>query len=223
RKEDIRDTRGIHWLTDFFDDVRYALRSLRRAPGLTAFVVVTIAVGIGLTSMPFALLELLIFRPYPVPEPGGVVTLVSTTRAKSSDFCSYREELDLRGHARSYQDVIASGPRVGVGFSARLGESPRVRAGQLVSANYFKVLGVEPGLGRGFREDEDRAPGRDAVVVLGPDFWKREFAADPEVVNRVVRLNGADFTVIGVAPESFPGMFLMSRPDFYVPLAMARI
>ena len=64
-------------------------------------------------------------------------------------------------------------------------------------------------------------PGRDAVAVLGPDFWKREFAGDPSVVGRTVRLNGTDFTVIGVAPESFPGMQIFDRPDFYMPLAMA--
>ena len=93
----------------------------------------------------------------------------------------------------------------------------------MVSGNYFRVLGVEPQLGRGFREDEDQVPGRDAVVVLGPDFWKREFASDPSVVGRTIRLNGTDFTVIGVAPDSFPGMYIFARPDFYMPLAMARV
>ena len=93
----------------------------------------------------------------------------------------------------------------------------------LVSGNYFRVLGVEPQLGRGFRDDEDQVPGRDAVAVLAPDFWKREFAGDPSVVGRTIRLNGTDFTVIGVAPETFPGMLIFSRPDFYMPLAMARV
>ena len=84
------------------------------------------------------------------------------------------------------------------------------------------MLGVEPRLGRGFREDEDQVPGRDAVVVLGPDFWRHEFAGDPGVVGTTVRLNGAPFTVIGVAPDSFPGMLTFGHPDFYMPLAMAR-
>ena len=97
-----------------------------------------------------------------------------------------------------------------------------VRGGILVSGNYFSVLGVEPKLGRGFREAEDEVPGRDAVVVLGTSFWKREFAGDPSVVGRTVRLNGVNFTVIGVAPESFPGMFIFVRPDFYVPLRDGR-
>src|ERR1700678_400623 len=74
----------------------------------------------------------------------------------------------------------------------------------MVSSNYFRVLGVEPGMGRSFREDEGQAPGRDAVIVLSQNFWKREFAGDPSVLGRTVRLNGVDFIVIGVAPDSFP-------------------
>ena len=93
----------------------------------------------------------------------------------------------------------------------------------LVSGNFFRVLDVEPRLGRGFRDDEDQVPGRDAVVVLSADFWKREFAGDPSVVGRAVRLNGKDFTVIGVAPETFTGLYIFDRPDFYMPLAMARM
>ncbi len=80
-----------------------------------------------------------------------------------------------------------------------------------------------PRLGRAFREDEDKVPGRDAVVVLGSDFWRHQFASDPAVVGRTVRLNGKDFTVIGVAPETFPGLLTFGHPDLYVPLAMAPV
>ena len=223
QKEEMRDTRRIHWLTDFLDDVRYAIRSLRRTPGLTAFVVITIALGIGMTTTPFSMLDALIFRPYPVAHPRDVVTLVSTSHDNSFDSFSYPEYLDIRDQTRSYDGVIANAAVSSVGFSAEPGATPLVRAGLLVSGNYFRVLGVEPKLGRGFRDDEDTVPGRDAVVVLAPDFWKREFAGDPSVVGRVIRLNGTDFTVVGVAPETFPGMFIFIRPDFYMPLAMARV
>src|SRR6266540_2353640 len=222
RKEEMRDMRRIHWLTDFLDDVRYAIRSLRRAPELTTVVVITIALGIGMTATPFSMLDALVFRPYPVPHPARVVTLVSTSHDKSFDNLSYREYLDIRDQTKSYDGVIANAPLQGVGFTAQPGATPRVRGGLLVSGNYFGVLGVAPQLGRGFREDEDSVPGRDAVVVLGPDCWKREFAGDPSVVGRVIRLNGTDFTVVGVAPDSFPGMYVFSRPEFYIPLAMAR-
>ena len=108
RKEEMRDTRRVHWLTDFVADVTYAIRGLRRTPGLTAFVVVTIALGIGMTAAPFSMLDALIFRPYPVPHPGDVVTLVSTSHDDSFGSFSYREYLDIRAHTRSYDGVVAS-------------------------------------------------------------------------------------------------------------------
>src|ERR1043166_2129765 len=190
RKEEMRDMRRIHWLTDFVDDIHYAIRSLRRVSKLTAFVVITLALGIGMTAASFSMVDALIFRPYPVPPPNRVLT---------------------------------SAPPGPVGFSPDPKATPRVKGGMLVSGNFFRVLGVEPRIGRGFREDEDRVPGRDPVVVLGSDFWKHELAGDRSVVGRTIRLNGTDFTIIGVAPESFPGMQIFYRPDFFIPLAMARL
>lgn len=163
------------------------------------------------------------FRPYPVPDPGRVVNLVSTSRDNAFDAFSYREYLDIREHTKSYDGVIASAATQAVGFSAEAGVTARVRSGMMVSGNYFRALGVEPEVGRGFRDDEDQVPGRDAVIVLGPDFWKREFASDPTVVGRTVRLNGTAFTVIGIAPEAFPGMRIFGGPDLYAPFAMAPV
>jgi macrolide transport system ATP-binding/permease protein len=223
RKEEMRDMRRIHWLTDFLDDARFAIRSLRRTSGLTAFVVITLALGIGMTSGSFSMVDALIFRPYPVPHPSGVVTLASTTHESNLDDFSYREYLDIRGKTKSYDGVIANAGMEAVAFSAEPAATPRIKGGVMVSSNYFHVLGVEPRLGRGFREDEDQVPGRNSVVVLGPDFWKHEFASDPGVLGRTIRLNGTEFTVIGVAPETFPGMQIFEHPDFYMPLAMARV
>ncbi len=223
KKEEVRDMRRIHWLTDFVDDVRYAFRSLRRTPGLAVFVVITLALGIGMTTTPFSMLDALIFRPYPVPNPGEVVTLVSTSRDSRFESFSYREYLDIRNKTKSYDAVVANAKLEAVGFSAEPGSTPLVRPGLMVSGNYFQGLGVRMQLGRGFREDEDRVPGRDAVVVLGPEFWKRELAGSRSAVGKVIRLNGTNFTVIGVAPDSFPGMQIFSRPGFYMPLAMARV
>ncbi len=221
KKEEMRDMRRVHWFTDFVDDTRYALRSLRRTPGLTVFVVITLALGIGMTSTPFSMLDALIFRPYPVPHPHDVMSLVSTTHDDLYDFFSLREYMDLRAGSKSYDGVVASTQIQAVGFSAEAGATPRIKGGMLVSGNYFRVLGVEPQIGRGFRDDEDTVPGRDAVAVLAPDLWQHEFAGDPGVVGRTIRLNGTQFTVIGIAPESFPGMQVFARPDFYMPLAMA--
>src|SRR5580693_5899202 len=141
RKEEMRDMRRIHWLTDFLDDAQYAIRSLRRTPGLTAFVVITLALGIGMTSGTFSLVDALIFRPYPVPHPGTVVTLVGTTHESDFDDFSYREYLDIRGETKSYDGVIAYAEMEAVGFSAEPGATPRVRGGTMVSGNFFHVLG----------------------------------------------------------------------------------
>src|SRR6267143_2414988 len=133
RKEEMRNMRRIHWLTDFVADIHYAIRSLRRTPGLTAFVVITIALGIGMTATPFSMLDALIFRPYPVPHPGNVVTLVSTSHDNNYDYFSYREYLDIRDNTKSYDGVIANGALGAVGFSADPGATPRVRGGMMVS------------------------------------------------------------------------------------------
>src|SRR5579864_954025 len=222
-KQDYRAKRGLPLVENFLQDVRFAIRGLRRTPGLTAFVAITLALGIGMTSATFSMVDALIFRPYPVPHPGNIVTLVSTTRDTPIDGFSYREYRDIRDKTTSYDGVIAYTAMEAVGFSAQPGSTPQVRGGMMVSGNYFDTLGVTPRLGRGFREDEDKVPGRDAVVVLGSDFWRHQFAGDPSVVGRTVRLNGKDFTVIGVAPETFPGLLTFGHPDLYVPLAMAPV
>src|SRR5947208_5506380 len=137
RKEEMRDMRRIHWLTDFLDDARFAIRSLSRTPGLTAFVVITLALGIGMTSGTFSMVDALIFNPYPVPHPSGVATLVSTTHDSSFDDFSYREYLDIRDKTKSYDGVIANADMEAVGFSAEPRAASRVRGGMMVSGNYF--------------------------------------------------------------------------------------
>src|SRR4051795_8218724 len=98
----MEDKRRIHWVADFVDDVRYAIRSLRRTPGLTALVVVTLALGIGMTSTPFSMLDALVFRPYPVADSKQIVSLVGTSPDNGFDLFSYREYLDIRIKTKSY-------------------------------------------------------------------------------------------------------------------------
>ena len=222
-KESHRAERGFVLLENLLQDIRFAIRSLSRTPGLTAFVILTLALGIGITSSVFSMLDALVFRPYPVPHPTNVVSLVSTTHDSAFEDFSYREYLDLRDKTTSYDGLIANSTMEAVGFSTAPQATPRIKGGMMVSGNYFHVLGVEPTLGRGFRQEEDQVPGRDAVIVLGSEFWKYEFASDPAVLGRTVRLNGTNFTVIGVAPANFPGMLIFAHPDFYIPLAMARV
>src|SRR5260370_12207713 len=217
-KEQVRDTLHIHWLTDFLDDVRFAIRSLSRIPGLTVFVVITLALGIGMTSATFSMVDALIFRPYPVPHPSSVVTLVSTTHDSNFDDFSYREYLDIRAKTKSYDGVIAYADMQAVGFTAEPGAMPRVRGGVMVSGNYFRALGVEPRLGRGFREDRDQVPGRNAVAVVGPDFWDHGVARGPSLICREGRLDRTGIAVIGVGPRHLPGDPIFCPPDLFPPL-----
>ena len=106
------------------------------------------------------------------------------------------------------------------GLAATRDALPKLTLGLLVSGNFFSVMGVEPELGRAFRPEEDRVPGRDAVVILSHSLWEQQFGSDPSILGRRVHLSGIEFTVVGVAPERFTGMNQFVRSDFYAPLMM---
>src|SRR5579871_5457830 len=146
-REEYRAAGGLVMIENFVQDARYAIRSLERTPGLTAFVIFTLALGIGMVSGTFSMIDALIFRPYPVPHPNEIVTVVGTTHDSNFEDFSYREYLDIRDKTRSYEGVVASADMEEVGFSANAGETPRVKGGMRVSGNYFRALGVEPSLG----------------------------------------------------------------------------
>ncbi len=202
--------------------IKHAFRVLRKDPGFTFAAICSLALGIGATSAMFSFADALLLRPLPVRDPGSVVAV---NTVKSAPFggnsnISYPDYLDLRDHNRTFQGLTAAS-FAKFGFSADPHGMSRMKYGLYVSGNFFQVLGVEPALGRGFRPDEDRAEGRDAVVVLGHDFWVSRFEASPSVLGSRIRLNGVEFTVIGVAPEHFTGIDTFIRPTLFVPLAMS--
>jgi hypothetical protein len=126
-KEEYRAAGGLVMIENFVQDVRYAIRSLERTLGLTAFVVFTLALGIGMVSGTFSMIDALIFRPYPVPHPNEIVTLVGTTHDSNYEDFSYREYLDIRDKTQSYEGVAANASMEEVGFSATGAETPRVK------------------------------------------------------------------------------------------------
>lgn len=191
-------------LEDFLMDVRFGLRVLRKSPGITAVTVVTLALGIAANTTVFSLLNGWMLRPPRIKDPGRVVAILTTDPAKgrygwdqnpvaAPDFVAWREE------SRSFEGMAASE----LNTVALTGEGePERLVGMRVSADYFQVLGVEAALGRTFLRGEDLA-GRAQVVILSHGLWHRRFAADPEVVGKVLRLDGESYTVAGVMPDRF--------------------
>jgi len=218
-REDARGAWTPVWLEHLLQDARYALRMLRRNPGFTAVAVLSLAFGIGANAAIFSFADALLLRPLPVPKASQVVTVVSHTPAGRFGRLSYPDFVDFRDKTRSFDGLVAY-DLVSVGLADDSRAHSRLKMGFLVSGDFFRVLGVEPQLGRGFRPDEERVPGRDAVMVLAHEVWKSEFTADPSLVGHRLRLNGVDFSVIGVAPESFTGLDQYVRPAFFIPAMM---
>ncbi|HEX5724089.1 MAG TPA: ABC transporter permease [Longimicrobiaceae bacterium] len=193
-------------------DLRYALRSFARTPGFALVAVASLALGIGANTAIFATIEAALLRPLPVPAPGGLA-LVSLDRGG---------DVTPNFSYESYRRIAADPALAGaLTFSpqpldlAGEGGTERLSA-ELVSDNYFRLLGVAPGRGRAFTAAGTGAPALEAV--LGHDLWRTRFAADPAVVGKPVRLNGQVFTVVGVAPEGFRGLVRGADPALWVPV-----
>jgi hypothetical protein len=168
---------------------------LAKNPGFTAIAALSLALGIGANSAIFSLADAILLRPLPIRDPGAVVTVTMNTPDNPYSGVSYPNYRDLRGKSQSFEGMAAFQLSTW-GLATSANEVAQMRMGLTVSDNFFQVLGVEPTLGRSFRSEETRVPGRDAVVVLAYDFWRNHFAADRSVIGRNVWLNGIDFTVV---------------------------
>src|SRR5256714_5708991 len=190
-------------------DLRYGLRMLWRTPGFTLVALVSLALGIGVNTAIFSLVNALLVRPVPViREQGRVVWL----RAPAS----YPDYLDYREQTRSFDGMAAvTGTSE---FSLTRGGEPELVKGEFVTANYFDVLGVSAARGRTFAEEEGR--GAVPVVVISHNLWRTRFGSDPAIVGRQISLNGLGFTVVGVAPENFIGTEVGLNRELWVPLSM---
>jgi putative ABC transport system permease protein len=209
--------------TGLAQELRHACRMLARNPGFTAVAALSVALGIGANSALFSLHDAILLRPLPVPDPGAVVTVTVASpedRLLFSGNVSYPNYRDLRSASQSFDGLIAY-QLLTVSFARSRQTVREMRLGMLVSDNFFDVLGIQPALGRRFAPDEGRVPGRDAVVILGHDFWKNVLAGDHSILGGVVLINGIEFNAIGVAPESFTGLDPFVRPEFFVPAVMA--
>jgi predicted permease len=203
-------------------DFQYAYRTLRQHPGFAITAIISIAIGIGANSAIFSFQDGLLLRPLAIKDAANVVSVRSQSPTGDFGGFSYPDFQELRDKNRSFESLVAY-RMIPAGIARDEKTQPQFKAGFLASGNFFDVLGIRPRLGRGFGLDEDIVPGRDRVVVLSYDFWQSEFAGDPLIVGRHIRIGragGLDFTIIGVAPEAFTGMDLFIRPAFYVPISM---
>ncbi len=201
-------------------DLRYALRMLRKNPGLTIVAAVSLALGIGANTTIFSWLDGLILHPLPrVSDPGRLVYLETRGPGGAKWSVSYPDFLDWKAQARSVTGLSAYGMDQ-FGLRTPGGTQAERAWGILASADYFDVLGVQPVLGRVFRPDEDARPGGAPVAVLGYGLWQRKFAGDSAVIGRHILLNNHDVTVIGVLPPKFGGVIVGLAFDVWVPITM---
>jgi predicted permease len=204
--------------TALLRDMKHGVRQLARQPGFTAAAVASLALGIGLNTTLFSVVNAVLFRSGPVAQPERLVEIYT---GLSDDFpqltTSYPDYLDMRSNVDALAGVSASGYVRGI-LSA--GERPSLVTGEVVTANYFDVLGVRLPIGRTFREDESVAPGPASVAVLGYGLWQQRFGTRPDIVGRAVKISGVSYTVIGVAPRGFTGTVPGIEAEFWVPLVM---
>src|SRR5271165_2757068 len=203
-------------------DLSYAVRTLRKSPGFTVIVISAIALGIGINTGIFSLLNALAFRPIPVHDPARVVSIYQVFHGSVDRHVAGTESLFSYPELRQYQqeNQVLSGLTAFAPVQATLtADTGRLVQGDMVDCNYFAVLERQPVLGRAFSGSDCRAERASPVVVLSDDVWRSQFNADPKILGRIVNLNRVAFTVIGVAPPKFAGAGAMTS-EFWAPLTM---
>ncbi len=212
-------------MNSVFYDIRYALRQLRKSPGFAMVAVITLALGIGANTAIYTLLDQALFRSLPVKEPNqlallrysGIFEGDSSTRTDDHLYFSYPMYRDLRDHNSVFSGLVATDwARVGVQWH----NQPELADAELVSGNYFDVVGVHAALGRLVVPSDDLVQGASPVVVLSFDYWQRRFGADPGVVSQNISVNGNPFTIIGVTQPGFHSVVGGDNPAIFAPMMM---
>ena len=221
QREAMRDGRGRRWLDDVVADVRYALRAMRRSPGFAIAVALTLGIGIGVNGIIFGYVNTMLFRPVPGRETSQLVALFTVdTKSGAAHELGYDDYKDYRDRSGAFDGLAGmTGIPLNVVSDAGGGAADMVW-GEMVTENYFSVIGMRPSLGRLFTAN-DAPQGANAFAVLSFDSWVRRFHSDSSVVGRVIRINGGEFTITGVAAPGFRGMRLFGFwPEIWVPAGM---
>jgi predicted permease len=206
-------------------DLRYALRRMKATPGFTAAAIATLALGLGVNSAVLSLAESIFLKPLPLSGASRLVLVDQTVPSRPSTFAfplSYPDYLFFRDHARTFAELAAhyaTSP-----MHVRTPDGGLSIGGSVVTANYFSVLQLRPALGRFFTDDEDRVPGRSPVAVLSHDLWRSRFGGDAQILGSTIHINGTAFTVVGIAPAGFNGIFRGLTPvQAWIPTSMFRV
>jgi predicted permease len=221
-KEQCRERRGLPFLDQLGQDLRYSARQLRRSPGFTAVAVLSLALGIGANTAIFTLLDQVLLRTLPVKNPQELVQLQWHGENNAPSFgkgtVSYPFYRDIRDRNRAFTGVMC---RFDLPLAvAYHGETTRV-TGELVSGNYFEVLGVPAALGRTFTAEDDRVGGS-PIAVLSYDFWTDRFGADPRILGQTILVNNFPITIIGVSAKGFHGVELGWPSQIRIPVSMKK-
>ena len=211
-REEAREAWGWTWLDRLSQDLRYAMRMLRRSPGFTVAAVLMLAIGIGVNVAAFDFFDLIFLRPVPVRHPETLLRFHRRSPQNYAFTLPYPEMAFFREHSRTLSAVLA----LNRGKLAVEGEDKQLMA-SFVTANFFSELGATARLGRVLDPARDEAVDAEPVVVLNPGFWQRHFGADPSVIGKTIRLNGKPATVIGVATSEFSGLSL-DDPALWLPI-----
>jgi macrolide transport system ATP-binding/permease protein len=205
------------WWDQLWLDFRYALRMLRKSPGFTAVAVLTLALGIGANAAMFSLINAVLLQPLPgIAHPKQVVSLFRMQKNDPFSVMGYPDYADYRDRTQSFSGLAAHSAtwmNLGSGTPERI-------MGDVVTGNYFSVLGVRPALGRLIAPGDDAKRGAAPVGVLSYSLWQRKFGASRGILGTTIHVNGYPFTVIGVAPQDFIGVLAALRVDVWVPLSM---
>ena len=221
-KENYRDRRGLPLLDTLLQDLRYALRTFLRNPGFTSVVVLTLALGIGANTAIFSLMNAVLLQSLPVRNPSELVVVQYTdpqSGRENEDF-SYPMYQAFRDKNSVFAGVFC---RSGVDFNATYAGQSEQATGEMVSVNYFEVLGVRPWVGRLFTQEDDRVPGAHPVAILSYGYWQSRFGGDPFIIGKQILLDTKPMTVIGVTPPNFYGTQIASSPKIRVPMMMATV
>jgi predicted permease len=211
-KEECYQAMGSSFFESLVQDIRFALRVLRKSPGFTFAAVVTLALAIGANAVVFGIMDSLLLRPLNVPQ---WESLWGTMYGGNIAWQSYPNYIDLRDHNHSFDDLAAFG-MVFAGLDT--GKDPSVFNGFATSGNYFDVLRIQPYLGKFFHASDEHGRNSAPYVVLSYAYWHSRFHEDRSVIGRVVGVNKHPFTIIGVVPPSFQGTLVFVSPDFYMPI-----